>query len=400
VFLLAGILFASTKINLEELWLPIAVTIVVVMIARALSVYVVILPLNVFRPVSRIPASWQILLAWGSLRGALAIIIVLLIPDNLTFDGWEYSFTPKELLLSLTIGCILTTLFFKAPTIGALITRMGVNKPSPLQEARMNDLGLYYLLTESDRISGLKNRGYIDQDHYKQLYDSLTAKISDIKSSRDDLRTTHGDTLFIQSLHYLAISIEEKYLKELYVNAEVNESVYRKIKGKLNLQQEKIEYAQHESINPSSYTDRKDVFDRLVAFTQNAFSRNDTGTSLENNFQYYRAQSIIARKVLKVLKHMQTQYKEPVFFDEIFDKVVSTYDGHRAQAVDKADGLIEKYPNALEAEITELSAKALHATGDKAIRFLEAKGMIDETISELLEHHYAISADPGHAGVR
>lgn len=397
VFLLAGILFASTNMNIGELWQPVLISILVVMVARAVSVYAVTIPLNIFRPVSKLPSSWQLLLAWGSLRGALAIIVVLLIPDNFMVDDWQYAYTPKELLLSLTIGCILTTLFFKAPTIGKLITRLGVNKPSPLQEAHLADLGIYYLLTETDRIVQLQARGYIDQEHYDSLHASLSKKTTEAHALRDQLRAEHGDVLFVQSLHHMAIAIEGKYLKELYMLTEVNEAVYRRIKGKLNLQQEKIEYAQHESIDPSSYMDRKDVFDRLVAFTQNAFSRGNSGTSRENSYQYYRAQAIIARKVSKVLRHMQSQYGSSVFYDDVFEKVAAIYDGHRTKAAVKADQLAADYPDELAGIITELSMKSLHATGDKAIRFLGSKGMVDETIAELLEHRYAVGAFHGHS---
>lgn len=389
VFLLAGILFASTQINLELLWLPILLTILIVMIARAISVYAVTLPLNAFRPVSRIPGSWQTLLAWGSLRGALAIIIVLLIPENFTIAGWPYDFTPRELLIALTVGCILATLFIKTPTIGKLVKKFGVDKLSPLSEARLADLGVYYLQTESERIKELHMRGYVDQTHYQVLHDSLEAKIAQTQATRDNLREHHGKKLFTQALHYEAISIEEKYLKKLYVQKEVNESVYRRIKGKLSLQQEKIEYAQHESIDPHSYTDRKDVFDRLVAFSQNPFAKKKPGDVLENKYQYYRAQAIIARKVSKVLHEMQQQFPREVFYSDIFETVINIYENHQAITSAKAERLLENHPKELEDIVTELSIKSLHTTGDKAVKYFEYRGIVGEEMAALLERRYA-----------
>lgn len=389
VFLLAGLLFASTNIDLAQLWLPILITIVIVATARALSIYAVILPLNKLRPVSKIPKSWQTLLAWGSLRGALAIIVVLLVPDNLIPAGWEYSFTPKELLLALTIGCILATMLVKATTIGWLVIKLGVNKPSPFQQALLLDTGLYYLLTEQERVSNLAARGYVQKDAVLQLQSAVDTKINDTLQQQKILAKSHGSKLFVQSLHHMAIGIEVQYLKELYTNGEVNEEVYRKIKGKLNLQQEKIEYAQHETINPSSYTDRKDVFERLVHFSQNAFARKRE-TSREESYQYYRAQSIIARKVVKTLSHMQTQYGHPVFMPEIYVVVIAVYESYLSDASAKLHALEAKHADELAPIQTELSQKALHATGDKALRFFKQKGIADENQLEAIEEEFAI----------
>jgi CPA1 family monovalent cation:H+ antiporter len=120
VFLLAGLLFASTEIDLAELSVPIIITILIVALSRMASVYLITKPLNMSKK-ELIPESWQMLLAWGSLRGALAIIVVLLVPDDLDISGWSYAYSVKELLIALTIGCILATLFIKALTIGPLI---------------------------------------------------------------------------------------------------------------------------------------------------------------------------------------------------------------------------------------------------------------------------------------
>ncbi|MFZ1250077.1 MAG: sodium:proton antiporter [Candidatus Microsaccharimonas sp.] len=390
VFLLAGLLFASTNVDLRALWVPILITVAVVVIARIISVYAITLPLNRLRPVSAIPRSWQIMLAWGSLRGALAIIIVLLIPEDFTFSGWVYEFTPKELLLALTIGCILATLLFKATTIGGLIKRLGLNKPSALQQATILDTGIYYLSTEKARTAQLAAREYVDSVQAKVLYDSLESKLSQSRLDRKELVSQHGEKLLFRSLHHMAITIETRYLKDLYSNEEVNEAVYRKIIGKLTLQQEKIEYAQHEAINPSSYRDRKDIFEGLVHFSQNAFSRKKE-TPLEEQYQYYRAQSIIARKVTKVLTQMQTQYDIDVFIPKVYEDTLQIYENYRTTSQEKMTALAKKYPEELQGYIAELSHKSLHATGNKAFRFFLQKGIADESMLETLERTYGIN---------
>ena len=86
IFILMGLLVGTLTIPLNELWLPALIVIVSVMIARAVSIYVPIGLLNLTNIQKMIPLSRQHLMAWGSLRGALAVTLVLLIPDDLTLE--------------------------------------------------------------------------------------------------------------------------------------------------------------------------------------------------------------------------------------------------------------------------------------------------------------------------
>lgn len=390
VFILAGILFASTNINLTELGLPILVTVLIVATARAISVYSVLIPLNKLGLEDPIPGTWQKLLAWGSLRGALAIIVILLIPPDFRPAGWIYPYSPQELLLALTIGCVLATLFVKALTIGPLVQRFKVNAPSPLEEANEIDLGLYYLLSEHARFTDQKSRGFVRDENYHSLLKRLMVKIEDVNGRRNSLYAKHGKKVFEQSLHSIAIDIEDHYLKELYINGEVNEAVYRRIKGKLNLQKEKTEQAQYETINPSVHTDRKDVFDRMIMSMQKLVEHGPTETPLEEKLQYYRAQSIISRKVVKTLKWMQHQYGKPVFIPEVHEKVVGLYEKYRVNSSTKADALLVAHAEELSGYLNDLSKKSLHASGNKALRFFKDRGIANESMLDTIEHRYTL----------
>ena len=62
------------------LLVPSLIVIAIVMIARAVSVYLPVTLLNLTKTEEHIPASWQFLLSWGSLRGALALMMAMMIP--------------------------------------------------------------------------------------------------------------------------------------------------------------------------------------------------------------------------------------------------------------------------------------------------------------------------------
>lgn len=392
VFILAGILFASTSINFEQLWAPILIAVVIVALARIVTVYAVISSLNKMKLEAPLPHSWQKLLAWGSLRGALAIIIVLLIPENLTLPDWAYSYSIRDFVLALTIGCILATLFIKAPTIGILIRRYKLDEPRAIDRAHEADLGIYYLLTEQSRFASQKTRGFVRESEYKLLKERLSDREKEAYARRDSLLDIHGVKLFEQSLYLTAIDIEEHYLQDLYVNEEVSERVYRAIKGKLSLQREKIEHSQHEDINPSLYRDRKDIFDRLVAFVQSPFGKKVMGHEPAERLEYYRAQMIIARKALKTLEEMQTTYDKPIFIPEAYDKIVARYTKYKEQSAAKLDLVLEHHSDDLAAYMRVLAERSLRSSGHRAINYLRSRGIANETSSHEIESKYSVSA--------
>jgi len=392
VFILAGMLFASTQINLADLWVPIIITILVVAIARVIAVYAVTTPINLTKLEAPIPSTWQKLLAWGSLRGALAIIIVMLIPETLTLPDWAYSYSIRDFLLALTIGCILATLFVKAPTIGPIIRRYKLDAPRVIDQAHEADLGMYYLLTEQSRFDSQKTRGFVREAEYEILKKKLAARKREAKANRDELQAQHGIRVFEQSLHLTAIDIEGHYLKDLYVNEEISERVYRAIRGKLSLQREKIEHAQHEDIDPSLYRDRKDIFDRLVALVQFPFEHTKMGHTPVERLQYYRAQMIIARKALKTLHEMQTAYPQPVFLPKAYKKVTSLYKRYREQSEVKLDRVLESNSEELAVYLRVLAERSLRSSGIRAVSFLKIRGIATEGDSKDIESRYSVSA--------
>ena len=125
IFILIGILFISVPTLDLNMILVVVATIFIVAIARAISIYPVV---GLFNSVSsnnqKVPMAWQHLLSWGSLRGALAVTMVLLIPDDLVFTGWSMDMSPKDFLMALTVGCIFATLFIKATTIGKIMNKL------------------------------------------------------------------------------------------------------------------------------------------------------------------------------------------------------------------------------------------------------------------------------------
>lgn len=389
VFIMAGLLFASANVDVSTLWLPILVTVLIVMAVRAIVIFATVPPLNKLHVEAPIPKSWQLLLAWGSLRGALAIIIVLLIPADLQVEGWNYAQSPRDFILAITIGCILTTLFLKAPLIGTFIRKLKLDKPSGLQLAHDADLSMYYLRTEESRFEMHKTRGFVHDESYMQLKEDVAQKIANLEKERASLGKQYGEHIFEQSLHLTAIHIERNSLQQLYTNGEISERMYRKILGKLNLQTEKIEAAQHDDINPSHYSDRRDIFDRMVSRVHTIASFRPKEITIEEKLQYYRAQMIIARKAVKILSEMQNEFAQTVFLVKPYDKVIKRYTAYKDHSSEKVDNLLASHGEELSQYLGLLAEKALAASGTRALGYLHNRGIIDEQAEEAISHRWS-----------
>lgn len=340
IFILIGILFVNVpKLDSTMLGVVIA-TILIVAIARALSIYPVLGIFNFFSaPAKKVARSWQHLLSWGSLRGALAVTIVLLIPDDLSFTPWNLSISPKEFLLALTVGCIFATLFIKATTIQTFMRRLKLDTLTDIEKVEADEARALIHHEVQDRIRRYEERGYIDPAIATTLCTEHAARYAKACADLASEGTAH---LPLRVLRMYAIGIEKRHLKELYQHNEVSESVFKRLTGKLQLQLEAVETG-NLAPNMSLHTDGKDVFERLAGFVRKFIGTETEEEKIDNLYMYYRAQTIISRKVLKELEAIDKSSAEHIFSKEALDHVLSLYTTFRDQSHKKMQDLAESH---------------------------------------------------------
>lgn len=113
VFLLIGL-----EVSLRDLagaWRPIAVGFVAVTLTRAVVVFVATLAL---RPTKeRLPRGWPLVLTWGGLRGALSMVLALVLPED---------FPDRALVLRTTYGVVILSILLNGLTTAPLMRRLGI----------------------------------------------------------------------------------------------------------------------------------------------------------------------------------------------------------------------------------------------------------------------------------
>lgn len=356
VFILIGVLFVQVPLFNGGIFLVIVSTVLVVAIARAVSVYPIIGMYNRFVSLEQtLPVAWQHLLSWGSLRGALAVIMVLLIPDDLTVPGWTIDMSVKEFILALTVGCIFATLFIKATTISNLMKKLKLDVLTPVEEVEYQEAKALIHHEVADRLFRYTERGYIEATaaaHLSATHDTHYQNACEIIST---LSADAKKQLAYRVLRIFTIGIERRHLKELYHHNEVNEAVFRRLQGKLQLQLEAIEYG-NLAPNVSLHTDGKDVFEHIASFVRDLIAPLTPIQKIENLYMYYRAQVIISRKVLKEINAIDHVHAKDIFTEEALNHTLELYTTFKTQSENKMNELQREQPTII-APLTVLLAE-------------------------------------------
>ena len=121
VFLIVGVFGMDLLKVIDNHWnllKYIMFAIIAITVARLILIYVV-LPLTTGKKEEKIEHPYRHVLFWGGLRGAVALALSLSLPDKLP---------NKPLIICITIGVVLFTLFIQGTTIKRLLDYMGISK--------------------------------------------------------------------------------------------------------------------------------------------------------------------------------------------------------------------------------------------------------------------------------
>ncbi|RJQ30692.1 sodium:proton antiporter [Candidatus Parcubacteria bacterium] len=385
VFLLMGLLFAGLPMEVQ-IFAPsiILLVIVVVMIGRAVSVYPVLGILNFLKKEERIPYSWQHLLVWGSLRGALAITMVFLIPADLSVSAWHYSFSVRDFLMALTISCIYFTIFIKATTIKSFMSVLKLNLLTDLERAEYRDSRSFLYKAALTELSDFHSKGYITDKDYGRLKSSYEDKCGVCGARSGD-----KDELIEKVLNTYAIGVAKHSLKNLFRYGEISGTVYKKVMIGLDILLEKAE-----SGNPLYISVEKiphtDWLDALATAFKKAFFLKDKDGKIKNEYMYYRTMAILSGKVVK--EFSAPEFKKAIgdFYNkEKMDKVISACRILNEVAGGKMAETYRKYEQILFPLSESLAEKSLLKVEEKVLDDLYHKGMVTQKIFGILSEEIA-----------
>lgn len=304
VFLLVGVMIVSLNIAFTELWLPIILSVIIVAVSRAISVYWVLIPLNFFKKEFIIPKTWMHLLSWGSLRGGLAIIMVLFIPADFSPNWWVLETSVRDFILALTVGCIIFTTFVKALTIPVLIKKLHIADLSRTEDLDFNEWKLFFLTKSLARIQSTASHWFFSEEEKQKIEKKIQAEILEVqsyfqKNCPNDFCGIDDDGLSkMLALH--AIEMEKSLLVYAFNHDEVPEWILRHMLNKMDSQIERIEEWKAQLKSAYEHKIQPKWLQKFFLKIVNFFSKKRNPD--EEKYYKARTRAIILEKVLKRLE--------------------------------------------------------------------------------------------------
>jgi CPA1 family monovalent cation:H+ antiporter len=385
VFILMGLLFANLSISLNVAILPIVLAIAVVVVGRAASVYPVLWLVNLTGKEDKIPENWMHLLSWGSLRGALAVIMVLLIPEDLTVPGWAYEFSVKQFVAAITIGSIYFTLLVKATTIGRVMHWLGIDALTDEEQVGYYKSKAAIYDAARSKLSELNKQEKITADQYRIL-DSQYQSLYQEACAKCKVQLGTSGNILENILRIYALGVEKDKLKDLFQRGETTEKIYKKILNMLSIQTERVESgkpqlaSEHESFPTDS-------FEQLIAFFRRLFFSRSYFIKPEDMYLYILTLNRIVAHALEQLNALGDNNYSEIFDDktalqELIELYQSLYDDTRK----RMDFLVKRHAFLLT-HLNEATAEtAMRAVQVETLENLHKNEIITSKLYIMLQH--------------
>lgn len=376
VFILLWLTLSHINADFTDFILPIWITILVVAISRAVSVYLPIWILNKTGLEEKVHTQWQHLLAWGSLRWALALVLVLLVPEDLSayeaIVWWNYPYTIKEFLIVITISSIFFTLLFKATTLWWMIKKMWVSDLNPLEKFQQEVSRVLVYGQILNKLDKLKTKGYITQEEYDILYTKYEIKVKEAKHNIEKNYPKDNTCNIIHTaISLYALWIEKQALKELFEHNEIDEKTLKFIMHKIDRQSDRLECGQNQIKNLKE----KNQYDFFEKFVRSLSFKRDT---IFDKYVRNRTKIIVTNKVVRELNSLKEI--DFGFDDKIFENVIALYQNFNNIAKEKVDNIYAKNNNFVVMLDAKLVDKSLLNTEEKLIKQAYSKSLMSQKL--------------------
>lgn len=380
IFLLVGL-----RIELFELWNAIALigVVVVAMIVSRVGVVYGLTPVVGRLPgVEPVEMRYQHVMFWGGLRGAIALAIVLSLPD----------FEQSDLFITLVMGGVLFTLLAQGLTIEPLVRRLGLDQP-PLADrfARVegDSAAKQHAL---ERLPELLKGGLFSGSIADELRAYCDGELDRVRKQIERLRAREMDMETERQLLCLRAFAEEKsvYIR-LFNEGQLSERTFRDMMAELVLQVDAVRHTGHiEYVHSTRFGRRR--FDNMVikiletipglSSLAERIRMSHIAADYERAWGHYQS----SRSVLAMLESMSRVDGTP---QEILEGIQARYGRWHENAQRQLDQTAGQYPEFVGAMQGRLGRRLALLAQMEVIEKQEEYGTLPRSVAENLKEEIA-----------
>lgn len=327
IFLLMGMLIGKIDFHLQTLVIPIVIALIVVVIARGISVIAVLTPLNKILNYP-IDWNWQKLIAWGSLRGVIAITMLLFIPADLNLENWGLSISIREFLSVIVISCIIFTLVIKATTMQKIIKKMGLADLTSEEEFTLHQIKELIDKSILKKLLTFSGKKYVPEEVLKILIQKY--KLADKLENDEMKKHALPKKEFKNLLRKYALGIERHTIVEVFESKEIDEYALKVTLNKIENQYMRLEAGLQQLRDPSE----KEHFYYNASQKIRQFFRFKSSNiaMLKEKYAFYRSRSLITERVIDQLEEFQCNFYSDLEYNECFEELIKQYEVWNATA--------------------------------------------------------------------
>ena len=378
VFLMMWTLVVYIDIPLNIILVPILLGILVMLLGRICSVYIPMRVYNYFRPHKRIPAERQHLLVRWSLRWALWLMLVVMVPDGLEMTARWFEFSIKAFLIALTIWAIMFSLIVQWLSLQPLIQRMNLNKLVDLEKFEQIESEILVYQAILEKIWLMDEEYALSSQYIDLLTQKYQNKIDEsILEMTIFIQWQSNPEAFVQKAMALhALWIEKQYLQEMFKYNEMPEYVYHERLAKVNKQIARVQEWKNQirwfKLTTDISPERRDPVEKLM------YSLNIYRHDAHDEYIISRTKFIITSKVIERL--LQLQWSDFGYDSSRLTPVIDRYQHFHANAASDIEDLIPGNKDLISSIDVVLLNKWLMKTEEVLIADLFHKEMISEKI--------------------
>lgn len=375
IFLMVGM-----QIDLLVLWQSIdliAYVVVAMLVSRAVVIFGLIPVIGRLPGSEPIDPGFQKVMYWGGLRGAIALAIVLSLPDT-----FEY----KDTLVAVVMGAVLFTLIVQGLSIEKLVKLLELDKLSvPDQLARLE--GDKHAREEGmARLDSLVQGGLFSQRVADNLRERCERNLAELN---EEIATLHAQTSKEQRLQILGmrcLAREKARYYELFRQGLINEWAFRELDHTIDVQLDEVRHG--------SQLPRADLKVPISKSLGIAIMRGlEWVPGCHAIVERFRTLHIIRdydvgwgryRGAKSVLSSLDELAGESDASRELVEQIRSVYEHILELNKTQIDAVAEQYPEFVEAMQEQLGQRLLLIAEHESVEHAAGLGMLQEGVAKTI----------------